>query len=252
MFPVILLGIVLAVGGGVMVQNNPVLFGRTVYVKEELDVAMADFRIITHHHILETILKHHQADELGDDITAYQNHCLRVLSIAEYFCREDGGEPATDRMVHVMAIALAYHDLDLWMKNGHMDYLQPSADLSMKELKIEGQQELFGIEPELSDIELNVITEIILQHHKLTQWNDTVTYPEFNKQDIIMINAIRKGDWTDFTFGLIRFGLPSKYLYYLLKNVPESGFHNILLGMGNRLSPKSLPGQLDILKIFKW
>jgi len=67
-----------------------------------------------------------------------------------------------------------------------------------------------------------------------------------------IVNAVRKADWADATMGIVGFGLPQSLLGEAYKQIPEAGFHNVLVEMGSRLSPNSLKGQLDILKIFKW
>ena len=66
------------------------------------------------------------------------------------------------------------------------------------------------------------------------------------------MNAVRKSDWADFTFGIIRWTLPPSHTEITLREIPEIGFHNILFGMGPRLSPNSIIGQLDVLKILRW
>lgn len=98
--------------------------------------------------------------------------------------------------------------------------------------------------------------EIILQHHKLTDWrnsNDNNSGAAAALIDAKLVNAVRKGDWADATMGLVRFdGLPAALLETAYAQVPDAGFHRLLLQMGPRLSPDSLLGRLDILKILKW
>jgi hypothetical protein len=52
--------------------------------------------------------------------------------------------------------------------------------------------------------------------------------------------------------GVVRFGLPAVLLEAAFDNIPENGLHMLLNDFPPKLSPDSLIGQLDILKIFKW
>lgn len=66
------------------------------------------------------------------------------------------------------------------------------------------------------------------------------------------VNAVRRGDWADATIGIVRSGLPAAYLEQAYTQVPESGFHLMLAGMTGCLSPNSIVGQFQVLKILKW
>lgn len=139
------------------------------------------------------------------------------------------------------------------MANGHLNYLRPSADLAKREL-VQKQHE-FGIEPPITDYEYAMIDEIIMQHHKYTSWKAaaaTAMTPTDKKIMEAVVNAVRMGDWTDFTVGLIRYAIPAEYVEAAYTAVPESGFHMVLGNMGFKLSPNSLIGQLEVLKILKW
>ena len=86
--------------------------------------------------------------------------------------------------------------------------------------------------------------------------NWTATYRHVNATKLQhfddVVNAVRKSDWADATVGLIRFGLPQSFLGEAYKTIPEAGFHNVLLNMAPKLSPDSVVGQMEVLKILKW
>ena len=87
-------------------------------------------------------------------------------------------------------------------------------------------------------------------HHKYTAY--TVEPGSVISVNAQLVNAVRKGDWADATMGIVRYGLPAKYLEAAYEKVPDVGFHWLLVTFGGRLSPESLLGQLNVLKIFKW
>jgi hypothetical protein len=148
---------------------------------------------------------------------------------------------------------LAYHDIALWT-DGALNYLEPSAADMEREMKEPIKLKEAGEEKEehslfsLSENDIATVREIILQHHKYTPWTPEEGHPA----DARLVNAVRKGDWADLTYGVIRYRLPASFLQAAYTTIPEAGFHKVLEGMGSRLSPDSLVGQLDSFKIFKW
>jgi len=233
----------------VLVQQNPLLFGR-----RKVDVAAEStttaFTIYTHHPVLEHHLQAFRSVLGGgddeDDYLAYRNHCLRVLTFAAYHC----GDACGKRDVDLMAMALAYHDVALWTDQ-KLDYLEPS----VRQMEAHANDDdSTASESSWTAQEMATAREIILQHHKLTDWRNTNS----NDSDALvadakLVNAVRKGDWADATMGLVRFdGLPAALLETAYARVPDAGFHRLLLQMGPRLSPDSLLGRLDLLKILKW
>ena len=243
--------LIVAVAVGFFIRSNPILFG----LNSGKVPSNEEFMIYRDHPLMDFILNLHRS-ELGEDYEPYRNHCLRVLSFAVHHL---GGSDNLQRGdLDIMAIALAYHDIALWT-DGALSYLEPSVAVMEREmmksrfksvtLKEAGEHEkeekpLFS----LSANEIATVREIILQHHKYREW----TPEEGNPADARLVNAARKGDWADATVGVIRYRLPASYLQAAYTAIPEAGFHMVLAGMGKRLSPESLIGQLDVLQIFKW
>lgn len=230
--------------------------------------------------VLNYYLEKHKK-QIGEDYEPYKNHCLRVLAFTKYFLAQDNItlEP---RAYNIIAMALAYHDIALWT-DGALDYLDPSVSQMKKRVTEEMQR---NHQQEGDDAIINmpkvldwssfleeaseIATAIILQHHKLTSYthknnsdneeNSIKGESKKNQSEKMkemeyindIVNAVRKADWADATVGLVRFGLPQSVLGAAYEAIPEAGFHNVLLNMGGRLSPDSLVGQLDVLKILKF
>jgi hypothetical protein len=208
----------------IFVKRNPLLFGRSV-IDDNTDHVLQTTNSVLDYHL--NIFR----EEIGNDYQAYRNHCLRVLTFATHHC----GEYCKEREINLMAMALAYHDIALW-SDKQMSYLEPSAKQMHSHANDGGE--------DWTEEEMITAHEIVMQHHKLTEWKG-------ERGDGRLINSVRKGDWADATIGVIRFGLPASLLEDTYRRIPESGFHMVLSGMGRRLSPHSVRGQLAVLNIFK-
>lgn len=181
-------------------------------------------------------------------------------------------EEVSEDDIALMAWALAYHDIALWT-DGALSYLEPSVAVMEKDWaqrllkpRVDGNKDSDSATSDvddwvfrlLSDVNnLATVREIILQHHKIRSWIATLPSTVIDstsrtKVDAGLVNAVRQADWADATMGVIRFGLPGTYLEAAYLAVPPVGFHRMLAGMGGRLSPNSLLGQLDVLQILKW
>uniref|UniRef100_A0A7S1UEL7 HD domain-containing protein n=1 Tax=Phaeomonas parva TaxID=124430 RepID=A0A7S1UEL7_9STRA len=174
---------------------------------------------------------------IGDDVGPYRGHCLRVLSYAKHFLKEDEAWADADiaAATDVLEAAIAYHDIALWT-DGALDYLAPSAAKARSDLAPTA-----NFTPE----QLQAIDDIIMWHHKLTPWEGP---------NAALVNAVRKADWIDFSGGLTRLGsaVSAGAVRKAVTAIPCGGFHAMLAGMGPRLSPDSWKGQLEVLKIIKW
>lgn len=234
MTPLGFLLIILTMLSGSFIQRNRMLFGLS-----SGDLPPDDtFHAFTEHIVLDTELDKFSV-AVGDEMDAYRNHCLRVLSFA--VAHLGGVKMVSSKSVDVMALALAYHDLGLW-SDGALDYLEPSA----RQLEA-STRETVEDEDVFSANDIATARAIITEHHKLTDYHSDDKGINAN-----LVNAIRKGDWADFTIGIVRFGLPAGFVESAYTKIPEAGFHMILTTMGGRLSPDSLMNQLAILSIFKW
>ena len=234
---------VISISIGQFLARNPILFGRRV---PDLP---PNFHIYTSHPVLDRVLQEHQS-EIGKDYESYRNHCLRVMSFAAYFLKEN----ATDSALHLIAYALGYHDLGLWTDK-QLDYLEPSSHRMVQETsdRMHETDEMQDTESKIcqsfnNERDLATMQEIILQHHKYTPWKA----PENSLADEQLVNAVRKADWADATMGVVRFGLTAGHIQAAYDALPEAGFHAVLAGMGKRHSPESFLGRFKVLSIFKW
>jgi hypothetical protein len=236
MTPLGFLTLLLTMLSGSFIQKNKMLFGLSSGDLPSDDV----FHAYTEHAVLDTELAKFST-EMGDEMDAYRNHCLRVLSFA--VAHLGGVKLVSSKSVDVMALALAYHDLGLW-SDGALDYLEPSAKQLEASTRDNGEDE----EDVFNDSDIRTARAIITEHHKLTDYHSH----DDEGINANLVNAIRKGDWADFTIGIVRFGLPAGFVESAYTKIPEANFHMILTTMLPRLSPDSLMNQLAILNIFKW
>ena len=149
---------------------------------------------------LDELLEAHAA-ELGRDFTAYRNHTYRVVNLGVALSSDDPAQ------LQKLAIAAAFHDLGIWT-DGTFDYLQPSIRLASAHLARTGREEWT---PE--------ITEMILQHHKISAWRGN---PQW------LVEPFRRADWIDVT-RLRTFGLPRRLLKEIFAAWPGAGFHKKLV-----------------------
>lgn len=212
---------------GLMIEKNPLLTGRPTGESHD------GLEIITSHPVLDAELMTMQ-DDIGEDYEAYRNHCLRVLTFAKFHL-PDTVEKSIPNAMNLVAIALAHHDAALWTDK-KLSYLEPSA------------AHLDAKRGEYTDEEVEIMKDIVLYHHKYTDFKSSRQSTEAEA----LVNAVRKGDWADASMGIIRYGLPAVLLEAAYDKIPESGFHMVLNDFPAKLSPDSLIGQLDVLKILKW
>lgn len=262
-FPPFVAGI--AILAGVFVANNRMLLGLSTGTLQDEFIPF----ITTKDDVLDYYLEKYQK-QIGHDYEAYRGHCLRVLTFTKYFLSLDNIrlEP---REFHIISMALAYHDIGLWIDN-KLNYLELSVTemnrrvveemaLSKQEGEGDNGAPYIPIRFHWSTFEedKDIASAIILEHHKFTTYNYSKNQNEQNRQQPValenkneIVNAVRKADWADATMGIIRFGLPQNLLEAAYNVIPDAGFHSLLLNMGSRLSPNSLTGQMEVLKILKW
>ena len=236
------------------------------------------FQYIEQNDVLDAVLNHYStyfpSHLKHNEILAYKNHCLRVLTFAVHHYLNGSAYIEDTHAVDIMAMALAYHDLALWvtfnatvgMANGAgtLDYLHPSVQLLkwdqeqwMKRQSENPEDASIAVSPIpiLSDYEIELVMEMILQHHKVTPWKRMAaeTNTESSEKMEALVNAIRCADWADATMGVVRFhGLSLKYMAYVYHHLPESGFHETLTLLTSRISPASWWDRRKILRILKW
>lgn len=261
---------ILALILGYVFTSNPLLSNTRVRREATDDPS---FTCLQQNDVLDTVLNQYAAffptHWKHNELVAYKNHCLRVLSFAVHHYLNNTAFSKDSRTIDVMALALAYHDLALWVTfnatvgtttgAGTLDYLDPSVQLMkwdqeqlLKAQKANGEEsEAMLPIPILAEDEMELATEIILQHHKITPW--TAKSAGHTEKLEAIVNAIRCADWADATLGLVRFrGLSLKYMAYVYHHLPEAGFHETLGLLTSRISPTSWVDRLSILRILKW
>jgi hypothetical protein len=211
---------------------NPLLFGLKTGVPHD------KFTVFQHNPILDMELSHLKHAIAPQDYEPYRNHCLRVLTFAMYHLPESVKDEIPNAL-EIIAMALAFHDVGLWTDK-KLNYLEPSAERMAVNVAEEEERSW-------TPKDIRIAKAIIMEHHKVTPYTEGATQAE---NDIV--NAVRKGDWADATMGLVRYGTPAALMEAAYAKVPEAGFHWMLAGMGKRLSPDSLRGQLEVLKIIRW
>jgi hypothetical protein len=143
-------------------------------------------------------------EQLGDDFTAYRNHCLRVFN----FCVALSA--ANDTTKEKIAIALAFHDIGIWT-HGTIDYLEPSQTLAQEYLARTNRNNW-----------AHEMTAMIAEHHKCRKAQSDPTG---------LVECFRKADWVDVSLGMLKFGLPGSFVAETRAAFPNAGFHKRLVAL---------------------
>jgi hypothetical protein len=178
------------------------------------------------------IIQHHipQLDEtlapwrprIGADYDAYRNHLYRMVN----FCFALAEPDATGQ--HKIAVAACFHDLGLWTHDT-LDYLRPSAALAREWLQAQGHADW-----------AEEIDAMIDLHHRFRPWR--VPGGE-------LVEAFRKADLVDVSLGMIRFGLPRRFVADVRAAFPNAGFHKRLVQLTLRQLRRN---PLRPLPMMKW
>ena len=191
--------------------------------RENPALAKTEITIITRNDYVENHLGKFR-DMIGDDYEGYRNHIYRVLTYTMHFLDGD------DNYISVIATALVYHDIGLWSA-GTLAYLKPGVELSRKECEF-----MFSTDSK------NLLEAIILNHHKI-----------WPVQGSPIVEAVRKADWIDASYGVFNKGMPRKYIAAVQAAIPNAGFHKTLIEFGPRLHGSNVFAILsEIITIFKW
>lgn len=159
------------------------------------------------------------------DYQAYRGHIYRVLSYTIHFL--DGDETH----INVIGPALVYHDIGLWTKKT-LAYLEPGIELAFED---------YG--PALDNDDNELMKNIIYYHHKLTP---------FKGPHADIINAVRKADWIDVTYGLVSQGMPRQAVVTVQGKIENHGFHKMLLLFGPTLYGFKIWKIFELFTILKW
>jgi hypothetical protein len=159
---------------------------------------MAPPAIVARHPRIEEVLDAFGADLAGDR-AAYRGHVYRVF----HFCRAlaPAGPPRDD----AVALAAVFHDLGIW-SDRTVDYLPPSVRRLRAAVERSGRR----------TAEVDEIARMIEMHHKMTPCRGDAD---------VLVEAFRRADLVDVTFGLVRFGLPRAWVREVQAAFAEAGFH---------------------------
>ena len=169
--------------------------------------------------LIEDILKQHRG-ELNIDYDKYRNHVYRVFNFT--LLLYDADKKDTD----ALAVAAAFHDIGIWTA-GTMDYLTPSVALAKEYIKAKKLK-----------ISEEWVEEIILNHHKVTAY-----------QDNPMADAFRRADLVDLSLGVASQGISHRDILELFQTFPEAGFHLFIM---KEVALSMLKNPFNPLPIFKW
>lgn len=150
--------------------------------------------------IISTILDEYQKP-LGTDFVKYTHHAQRVYALCMMHDRDTGNHDK-------YAIAAAFHDLGIWTART-FDYLGPSVELAKEWLQRTGREEWTA-----------EIICMINWHHKLS---------EYKSEYSSTVEIFRRADWTDLSFGLLKYGLSAAGIKQTRKQFPTRGFHRFLV-----------------------
>jgi hypothetical protein len=167
------------------------------------DAKRAKIKVIKDSATTEKWLQKYRDVIAEPDYERYRGHVYRVLNIALAFLKDN---PKAQKYREVIEVALVFHDIALWTTRD-LSYVVPSA--------AQARQAVTG----LSDDESQLMSDIILYHHKLTP---------FKGANADVVNAVIKADLADFSLGLIRSGFDKDDMAKLREEIPDTGFHRTL------------------------
>lgn len=128
----------------------------------------------------------------------YRNHVYHILNFARQWV-----EPNSERDDKI-AIAAVFHDIAAW-PSGNVDYLRPSADQADQYLDEAGRGAWKS--------EMRLMIEM---HHKIK------AYDGKSKE---WVEPIRRADWCDVSFAVMRFGLPKSFVDEIRSEFPLAPFY---------------------------
>ncbi len=136
----------------------------------------------------------------GDEnvYAGYRNHAYRMVNLARRWA------PATPERDEKLAICGVFHDLGAW-PDDNLDYLDPSADLADAYLDQTGRGAW------KSEMRM-----MITWHHKITAYRG---------ESREWVEPIRRADWCDVSFTLLRYGLPKGFVDELRRAFPLGAFY---------------------------
>lgn len=168
---------------------------------------------------------------LGKAYEAYKGHVYRVLNFAcaalevsEASTEVYGKNQAVEDRI---AVAACFHDVGIWLDKT-VDYLDPSKRHASEWLR----------ERLLEEWESEVAL-MIEYHHKQTRYTG---------EHEVLVEAFRRADLVDVSLGLVRFGIPGKFVRDVKRAFPNHGFHLTLV---RKVTPYMLTHPWNPLPMFR-
>ncbi len=109
-----------------------------------------------------------------------------------------------------------------------------------------------------------LIHNIISNHHKIMPYKKKDPGPSSatearmqagmkKKTEADVIEAVRRSDLVDFSFGFLSMGLPWAHIHEAQAHIPEAGFHLTLLGFLPRIHGWNVVrAVIQLSRIFRW
>lgn len=177
--------------------------------------------MITELPTLDALLEQH-AEIIGPSMTAYRNHCYRMVNFTVALAGDD------EQTLEKIQIAAAFHDIGVWTHQT-MDYLAPSEKQARDYLASIGKSDW-----------ADEIGDMVEWHHKITPLKQAASP---------LVEAFRKADWADVLHGVVGYGIPRATFRNAFKTWADAGFHWLLV----KLSVKRLlTHPWSPLPIFRW
>lgn len=177
--------------------------------------------VLTRLELLDELLHKHEP-VIGGDMTAYRNHCYRIINFANALATGDPDQ------LHKLCVAAAFHDLGIWTHHT-FDYLPPSEALAREYL------------PKVYRAEwADEIAAMISEHHKITACAAHQT---------ALVEAFRQADWIDVSAGVLKHGLQRAFIREVQAAFPDAGFHLRLLQLSGK---RAFSHPLSPLPMMRW
>lgn len=151
--------------------------------------------------------------------TGYRNHCQRMANATLInLAALSKGQGVSPRSQKLVAVAAAFHDLGIWTDNT-WDYLEPSWKDAKEYMGQSGTA--------FSEEEQALVVQMIDEHHKIFG----IKCDGPNAEQLKMVEAFRRGDWMDVSFGFILGAVTREQYKQLNQEFPVAGFFGMLLGI---------------------
>lgn len=171
-------------------------FSIDTFPKTRDKTPMGASELTTHNEVIEKILEPHRAT-LGGQYVGYRNHAYRMINFVQHLSSSSGRD-------EVLPVMVAFHDLP-FVLDGNLDYLGRADDMATAYLIANGLEH-----------RCDEIRAMIDNHHKIRAY----TGPHRE-----LVEAVRKADWIDVTFGLHNFGIDRSFIKEVAATFPLTGFY---------------------------